>query len=97
MYMTQAVHKGLREQPNGTAAICGSDDDPAAEGQRACILPRRNHARAPDWPANRARTAERSGVADGDKTRARSATREIVDEQCPRADNSAAAVAVRAA
>ena len=25
MYMTQAVHKGLREQPNGTVAICGAD------------------------------------------------------------------------
>ena len=31
MYMTQAVHKGLREQPNGTAAICGADRVTRAE------------------------------------------------------------------
>ncbi len=31
MYMTQAVHKGLREQPNATAAICGADRVTRAE------------------------------------------------------------------
>jgi hypothetical protein len=31
MYMTQAVHKGLREQPHTTAAICGADRVTRAE------------------------------------------------------------------
>jgi hypothetical protein len=31
MYMTLAVHKGLREQPNATAAICGADRVTRAE------------------------------------------------------------------
>ena len=31
MYMTQPVHKGLREQPNATAAICGADRVTRAE------------------------------------------------------------------